>query len=343
MNREISKFNNPLNYCNTAANFGFSRENVPEKAVYAVKEKEEIFATVLPYNGTPIEKLIPKFDKIDFAIIEELGRSKYLSSLQVYQYITLRGLKTKRDNVRNRLNKFMRLRMVKEYEIRYPDANQGLRYYELDYKGVKLAMKQGIDFHKGNVYINERRKKELGVCETVEEVKRILVGNMITLGLLMNNAQMKRFGIMETMRPVQEIPITSGCIIRTAANIQIDEDSLLLYEVVRSTPHALRKLADKVGRYYELVNNEEYRKENFYGYKALPQLIICGESYEHNYKINSYLRSRGLWSDEDSILYTEDLFYVQSTLQNLYELDENGNRTWYSLPSKCMESQEKAA
>lgn len=129
---------------------------------------------------------------------------------------------------------------------------------------------------------------------------------------------------------------TDGCIIRTAVNIQLDEESILLYEVVRSTPHAMRKLADKVSRYYTLINDSRYREDNYYGYAAVPQLVICGESYEHCVKIDQYLRSRGLISETDSLLYTEDLFYVQQTLQTLYELDEAGNRAWYSLPEREM-------
>ena len=191
-------------------------------------------------------------------------------------------------------------------------------------------------FHKGNRYLSNTKKQELDAFDTAEDIKRILVGNMIALSGLMNGVASERFGIMETMRPVQELPITDGCIIRAAANIQLDEESILLYEVVRSTPHAMRKLADKVNRYYTLINDSRYRENNYYGHEAVPQLIICGENYEHCVKIDQYLRSRGLINETDDLLYTEDLFYVRQTLQNLYELDEAGNRTCYSLPERQM-------
>ena len=336
-NRTISEYNDPLNYSSMMSDFGFSQSRVPTDPVYAAKENEEIVTTHLPFNGLPVEIIIQNFDNLDFAIIGEIGRSKYLSSLQIYQYVTLRGMQVKRTNIRSRLNKLMRLWMIKEHEIRTEGAERGLRYYELDYKGFLLAQELGVEFHKGNCCMNERNKEKLRVYETPEDVKRILVGNMITLGLLMNNARMERFGIMETMRPLQESEILNGCIIRTAANVQIDEESVFIYEVVRSTSYALEKLENKMKRYYTLANSESYSRENVYGYKAMPQLVICGESYEHNCKIDSFLRSRGLWSEEDSILYTDDLLYVRATLQNLYELDEAGNRTWYSLPAKYAE------
>lgn len=334
--KKMEKFNDIVNYSSRAFDFGFRADHVPDIPVYAACEGEEVFMTVLPFNGVPVEEIEESFDAVDFAVVEELGRSKYLSSLQIYQFIRLRGLTVQRQGIRNRLNKMMKLRVVREYELKTPEAERGLKVYDLDYKGFQIARHRGVLFHKGNRYLSNTKKQELDAFDTAEDIKRILVGNMISLASLMNGVACERFGIMETMRPAQEFPITDGCILRTAANIQLDEESILLYEVVRSTPHAMRKLADKVSRYYMLINDSRYRENNYYGHEAVPQLIICGESYEHCVKIDQYLRSRGLISETDSLLYTEDLFYVQQTLQTLYELDEAGNRTWYSLPERQM-------
>ena len=334
--KKIEKFNDTMNYSNRAFDFGFRADHIPDIPVYAAREGEEVFMTVLPFNGAPVEEIEESFDAVDYAMVEELGRSKYLSSLQIYQFVGLRGFAVQRHGVRNRLNKMMKLRVIREYELKTPDAERGLKVYDLDYKGFQIARHRGVLFHKGNRYLSNTKKQELDAFDTAEDIKRILVGNMISLASLMNGVACERFGIMETMRPAQELPITDGRIIRTAANIQLDEESILLYEVVRSTPHAMRKLADKVNRYYTLINDSRYREDNYYGHEAVPQLVICGENYEHCVKIDRFLRSRGLISETDSLLYTEDLFYVRQTLQNLYELDEAGNRTWYSLPERQM-------
>ncbi|MDO5132824.1 MAG: hypothetical protein Q4D81_07565 [Eubacteriales bacterium] len=332
--KKTEKFNDIVNYSDRAFDYGFRADHVPETPVYAAREGEEVFITALPYNGTPIEEIEDLFDAVDFAMVEELGRSRYLSSLQIYQYVRLRGLTVQRQGIRNRLNKMKKLRLIREYDLKVPEAESGLKAYDLDYKGFQIALHRGVLFHKGNRYLSNKKKQELDKFDTSEDIKRILVGNMIVLASLMNNVSCKRFGIMETMRPTQEFPITDGCIIRTAANIQLDEESILLYEVVRSGPHAMRKLADKVSRYYTLINDTRYLENNYYGYKAVPQLIICGECYDHCVKIDQYLRSRNLINNTDSLLYTEDLFYVRRTLQTLYELDETGKRTWYSLPER---------
>lgn len=247
--KKMEKFNDAVNYSNRAFDFGFRANHIPETPVYAVCEGEEVFMTVLPYNGTSVEEIEGSFDAVDFAMIEELGRSKYLSSLQIYQYVGLRGLTVQRQGIHNRLDKMKKLRLIREYELKKPEAERGLKVYDLDYKGFQVARHRGVLFHKGNRYLSNTKKQELDEFDTAEDIKRILVGNMISLAGLMNGVACERFGIMETMRPLQELPITDGCIIRTAANVQLDEESILLYEVVRSTPHAMRKLTDKVSRY----------------------------------------------------------------------------------------------
>ena len=332
--KKMEKFNDTVNYSSRAFDFGFRADHVPDIPVYAAREGEEVFMTVLPFNGMPVEEIEKSFDAVDFAVVEELGRSKYLSSLQIYQFIGLRGFTVQRQGIRNRLNKMMKLRVIREYELKIPEAERGLKVYDLDYKGFQIARHRGVLFHKGNRYLSNTKKQELDAFDTAEDIKRILVGNMISLSSLMNGVACERFGIMETMRPAQELPITDGCILRTAANIQLDKESILLYEVVRSTPHAMRKLADKVSRYYTLINDSRYRENNYYGHETVPQLIICGESYEHCVKINQYLRGQGLIREEDSLLYTEDLFYVRQTLKTLYELDEEEKRIWYKLPKR---------
>lgn len=332
--KKIERYNDSANYSNTSFDFGFKTGHMPDKPVYAAHEKEGVFVTMLPYNGVPAEQIEKTFDAVDFAMIEEIGRSKYLSSLQVYQFVRLRGLFVSRGGIRNRLNKMLKLRVIREYEMKAADACRGLKAYDLDFKGFQMARRRGVVFNKGNQYLGNRKKQELGEFDTAEDIKRVLVGNMIVLAGLMNQAAFDRFGIMETMRLAQELPVTDGCILRTAANVQLDEESILLYEVVRSTPHAMCKLADKVTRYYTLANDSRYLKNNYYGHAAVPQLVICGESYEHCVKIDQYLRSEDLICEKDSLLYTNDLLYVRQTLQSLYELDEEGHRTWYSLPAR---------
>ena len=100
-------YNDAKNYNNRMFDFGFNAETAPTKNVLGVIENEKVTMVEYPFNGLGVRKIMKGFDAVDFAIVEELGRSKYLSSIQIYQYIRLRGLYVSRDGIRNRINKFV--------------------------------------------------------------------------------------------------------------------------------------------------------------------------------------------------------------------------------------------
>ena len=332
--KQVSRFNDARNYTNVHADCGFVRQRVHDKAAYATEDNEIVNRVMTPYCYTPAEKIRSMLDEADIAIIEEVARSKYLASLQIYQYLGLRGIRLQRTGLRNRIKKMVKFHILREYEITRQGAEAGLRYYELGGLGFLIARERGVAFHKGNCFLKEQTRIDQGVVEDPVKVKRVLAANMVILGLLRNGAAMDGFAFNETVRPIQDGPITDDCILRTQGMFWINEDSVFLVEVVRSTPNGMRKIADKVSRYYALVNNNAYLAENAHGHRALPQLIICAESPEHARKIDAYLRNKGLWSERDTILYTHDLLYMKDTLRTFYELTEDGTQVWYSLPSR---------
>lgn len=333
-----SKFNDPKMYRNR---FNETRElSATSEAVFALKKDEKIVHTFSGINCTPVEELRNLIDKTDIAIIEEVARSKFLTSLQIFEYVKLRGIDVKRPRLRKRILKLMKMRVLQENEMVLPDTTRGVKYYELDIKGYQLAKEQGVTFNMGNRYLSFSRKKELGIQDEPHDVKRILVGNQIVLGLLLSNAKMERFGIMETMRVEAQAQELNGCIIRTAATVKIDSESVLAYEVVRDCPDAYIKLADKVQRYYKMLQNRSYLIGNHHGDTSYPQLVICGESLEHNLKIAKYLQTEELWSTEDTILFTEDLLNMQDSLKSIYEIKENQEICWYRLPAESYKGEE---
>lgn len=326
-----SVYNDPKMY---AYDF-IEKQDLPTstETVFAIREGEIINHTFSGYDDTSIEDIKTIIDKVDVAIVEEVARSKFLTSLHVYEYLKLRGIDVKRPRLRKRILKLMKLRLIQENEIIIPDAVRGIKYYELDIKGFLLAREEGIRFGMGNRYLSYRRKEELGVADTPQDVKRILVGNQLVLGLLLSNAMLERFGIMETFRVETEKDDLDGCIIRTAATVKIDAESVLAYEVVRDSADGLDKLADKIQRYYKLVHSRKYSESNYHGDDAVPQLVICGESLEHNKRIVKFLRNKGLWNKEDIILFTEDLLNMRDSLRSIYEITEGDAIRWYQLPA----------
>ena len=304
--------------------------SIPSYPIFALKKNEEIHRTLVIYKRESIEQIQEKIDSTDRAIIEEIARSKYLTTNHIYKFVSLRGVNLSRRNLHKRMLKLMKYRLVKESEILLPGVVNGIKYYEVDINGYRIALSRGVIFNYGNRYLSFNKKMEMGIVDTPQDVKRILVGNQIIIGLLQSKAKMERFGVMETFR-YDGINL-DNCIIRTAANVKIDNTSVLAYEVVRDCSEAYQKLAEKVQRYYKILQSKKYLESNYHGDLTFPQLIICGESLEHNRKIVEYLKSQNLWNSEDVILFTEDLLNIKDTLQSIYEITGEEVIRWYRLP-----------
>ena len=238
-------------------------------------------------------------------------------------------------------------------DIDTADSPMGIirKFYEEDATAAtqifsnQTAIDQLMDGHidEANRYMSFSKRREKGVPDdTACDVKRILVGNQIILNLLMSNTQMQRFGIMETMRATNLELAGSSCMIRTAATVKIDNTSVLAYEVVRDTPDSYEKLMSKLERYYNLIHNEIYLHSNYHGDASYPQMVICGESRDHNIKIAEYLRANGMWSEENTILFTEDLLNMKRSLVSIYALADDNTQNWYALPERRECSQEAA-
>lgn len=319
---KYTKLNDPNTYSRITPEL--EEMPIPAHTIFNVVENEEIKRSYVQSRTTTLQELRILLDEEDITIVETIAASKYLTSLQIFEYITLRGLDVKREKLRKHLLKLMKYRVIQESMLLQPGCVKGIMYYELNYLGFLLS-KNGIDFHKGIQFTG------ISKSDDPSHIKRILVGNQIILNLLMSNTVMERFGVMETMRPIIEGSVENN-LIRTAVYARIDEDSVLAYDVVRDTEEGYLKILDKVNRYYQLIHNQDYLISNFHHDIVYPQLIICGESYEHNVKIRQLLKESNLYNDEDPILFTEDLLNLRRSPVSIYELGEDNKQIWYSLP-----------
>lgn len=319
---KYTKLNDPNTYSRITPEL--EEMPIPAHTIFNVAENEEIKRSYVQSRTTTLQELRILLDEEDITIVETIAASKYLTSLQIFEYITLRGLDVKREKIRKHLLKLMKYRVIQESMLLQPGCVKGIMYYELNYLGFLLS-KNGIDFHKGIQFTGISKSDD--PCR----IKRILVGNQIILNLLMSNIVMERFGVMETMRPIVEGSV-GNILIRTPVYVRIDQNSVLAYDVVRDKEEGYLKILDKVNRYYELLHNQDYLNSNFHGDQVYPQLIICGESYAHNVKIRKLLKESNLYNDEDPILFTEDLLNLRRSPVSIYELGEDNKQIWYSLP-----------
>lgn len=178
-----SKWNDPKNYARMTAELAESA--ISETPIFAAGEDEHIEHSFVQHCMTSVDEIYDLLDDTDIAIIEEIAVAKYLNSLQIYEYITLRGYDVTRQRLRRRILKLMKYHVIQENEMVSFGFEHGLKYYELDYFGHTFAMESGVVFHMGNRYVSYSRRKEKGMSNNTPcDVKRILVGNQIVLNLL---------------------------------------------------------------------------------------------------------------------------------------------------------------
>ena len=305
---------------------------------YAAKEGEYISRSRFEYDEEEMVEYV--IDEIDRAIIENVATFKYLTFEQIFFLMKARGFDVTRKMLDEKIQCMKKMRTVWEYKICNKLRTKPVIYYKIDHKGVPVARDGGVMFHDGIRFLPYRKRQAINMAEpTAEDVKRVLMGNSILISMLKSNAQLLRIGILETFRPEREERIKGDGILRTAVNVKVDEESVLAFEVVRDTEEAYEKLANKVKRYYLLLHEHErdYLERNFHGDSVCPQLIICGESFAHNRKIQQYLMEQNLWREEDPILFTEDRLHTGDSLQIIYGLEDEWQE-WYELPVNEMSS-----
>lgn len=165
-----TKWNDPKTYERMTAEL--AAYTVPETPIFAARDDEHIEHSRVQYCMTSVDELRELLDSVDYAIVEQVACSKYLNSLQIFEYITLRGYDVDRPKLRKRILKLMKYRVIQENEMVSAGAEHGLKYYELDYFGYQLALEQGVNFHMGNRYVSFSKRREKGMRHNEEKEKK---------------------------------------------------------------------------------------------------------------------------------------------------------------------------
>lgn len=284
------------------------------------------------YTGDEVRKIL---DALDYEIINRIAASKYLTSLQIYEFMSLSNVSESRNRINKHLRKLMAYRVLQEYELTKAHAVRGLKVYCLDYFGNKIAYESGVPIHKGIKYMSDKKKQEYGIpFDTAEKCKRILMGNQILLNLLKSKVQLSQFSIMETRRILCDDSYDTGAIIRTVLSAKIDAENILLYEIVRDSETGMEDLIHKMNRYRKLISVPDYLISNSCNDAAIPQMVICGESFEHNLRIHNRLQSCGVFDGDVEVLFTEDLLNLGNAQHSIYAITERGMKEWYILPAE---------
>lgn len=290
-----------------------------------------------------------RIDTVDEMIIEEVARSRYLTSRQIGQLISMRSVPCTGDAIRRHLMKLTGLRVLRQKIISKDGTKKGLRFYEIDVFGYEM-IRERVAFHPGNQYLSYRKRLDLGIDETALDVKRILEASQILIQLLQAHPQCRRFGIMESfvIRPYSTDAPES--LLRVPLNVILDEQSVLAYEIVRDSQSSLHHLEQTIRSYYRLIDLASSHTEGRSLWEdeglpgpipagsvptdCIPQLVLCVQNREHGRRVFEDLRKKDLLRRNDPLLFTEDGLLISDPLLSLYEICEDGSLQWYRIPGR---------
>ena len=104
------QWNDPKNYSRMTTEL--AKLAVPEKPIFAARTDEHLEHSSVHYCMNSIDELHKLLDDTDIAIIESIAVGKYLNSLQIYEYITLKGFDVTRPKLWKRILKLMKHRVI---------------------------------------------------------------------------------------------------------------------------------------------------------------------------------------------------------------------------------------
>lgn len=141
---------------------------------------------------------------------------------------------------------------------------------------------------------------------------------------------MNRYGVMETFRSLEQ---EKPALVRSTVNVEVDETSILAFDVVRTYSTSYLEAVSKMERYYQLLKDKNYLIKNYHNHKEFPQIVFVVENEEHAKMLKKYMQERGVWNLEDvTVLFTEDNLVMNHVVKSIYELDANNEKIWYELP-----------
>lgn len=328
----------------------FSRWNIPK--TYSHRKEHKVYAEAYPY--VPFEIAFfenPQYYLTDDQINEKINNgtydllaveitcriatSKFLSEEQIYDYMTIQGICSTREEVATRLELLLSGGFIRKV-VCAVTSRVTLEAYTLGFKGSLLGRSADVPFHKALSYVSPKKKMEMGMqaLESPEEIRRILQGNQIILSWLSSSVKMQRFGFLECLR-MPEGGNNNDLILRTTAAVRLDARNNLLVEVCRHGSEWQISLINKISRFNRLIMHPEFLNTNSIDAEANPQLLICCEDLTHVKETYEALYEANIFTTYPNFtpLFTYDQM-LHSYPTAIFSYSINESVSYYFLPTE---------
>ncbi len=242
------------------------------KSPFAMRDNEiKVFDGKDGYAS--IDQVVFKIDmgyinELHFQILEIINDFEFITSRQIYQMLTKKGIEVKsQDKLNKKLEDMIKSKIITRYYFSSDEGKGIYRIYCLDKIGKYLLNSRGI----------KTTWQPTDNTKPVYMLKRRLAGNQVIIAYIQKVGAYRSFNINPILfakRQNTKFQPSGGGVTLVKNDIKVD----FIFEVVRRNPGWEEKFMEKMKLFEEFYNN--YQAKDC-GFDKRPQLVIIGEDDEH--------------------------------------------------------------
>lgn len=242
------------------------------KSPFAMRENEiKVFDGKDGYAS--IDQVVFKIDmgyinELHFEILEIINDFEFITSRQIYQMLSRKGIEIKsQDKLNKKLEDMIKSKIITRYYFSSDEGKGIYRIYCLDKIGKYLLNSRGI----------KTTWQPTDNTKPVYMLKRRLAGNQVIIAYMQKVAAYRSFNINPILfakRQNTKFQPSGGQVTLIKNDIKVD----FIFEVVRRNPGWEEKFMEKMKLYEEFYDN--YTAKDC-GFDKRPQLVIIGEDDAH--------------------------------------------------------------
>lgn len=268
---------------------------------------------------------IGQINEIHFQILYLINEFEFLTSRQIFQLLTYRGIEIKdQDKVNKRLEQLVKNKIITRYYFKSPEGSGIYRIYAMEKMGKYLLTSREI----------ECKWQPSDNAKPVEMLKKKLAGNQLVIAYMTKVKSMRSY----TLKP----EITAKSIKRKfkpIARINLDyqnREFSFVYEIIRRNTNWEKDFIDRMSLwkdfYYNFVPGDS-------GFDGIPQLVFICEDKRHMAEVFKLLVMNQITIDKIRFYFSTDLDQNVDDLQkSLYDFTiEDGKYKLRNIEAKILE------
>lgn len=275
------------------------------KSPFAMRQNEvKVFDGKEGYAS--INQVVFKVDmgyinEIHFTILEIISELEFVTSRQLYQLLTIRGVEIKsQDKVNDKLEDLIKSKVITRYYFSSDEGKGIFRVYCLEKIGKHLLNSRNI---KCDWVPTDNTKP-------VYMLKRKLAANQVFLAYLRKVKSLKDYRIEPVLvSKKQNTKFKPSLAVSLVKDAKVSD---LIFEVVRRNAGWPEKLFEKLVLYKEFY---EYFQSKDCGFDRVPQLVLLGEDDAHLIEIFKVITKNKLVFKGIELYYTTDLRQLDDSLE----------------------------